>query len=211
MPRICSQISISHQGRLTMIDCHVASPLRHAQGHEQGRMAPRNDMIAIWYYNLEPATSPRELRTRETAGKLRTVNHLLAERGLLIQHRLPWYQDASTDRTNACSRDQRVKLIRRQERKGKQDSIYLAFSVNSADVPVFIISPHAYHFPFCNHLIYNAILQRLLAAHEKVPFSILLYPVLVLPRLNSKEFIDGPFEPHYFPGLYIYICGLSLG
>jgi len=26
------------------------SPLRHAQGHEQGRMAPRNDMIAIWYH-----------------------------------------------------------------------------------------------------------------------------------------------------------------
>jgi len=70
----------------------------------------------------------------------------------------------------AATRDQRVKLIRRQEGKGKQESIDLVFSVNSVDFLFFIILSHVYHFPFCNHLIYNAILQRLLARHEIIPF-----------------------------------------
>lgn len=51
--------------------------------------------------------------------------------------------DASTDRTDdivreAAKRERRLKLIRKPERKGKQDSINLAFSVTSADVVVFI-------------------------------------------------------------------------
>ena len=51
--------------------------------------------------------------------------------------------DASTDQTDnivqrIARRDHRIKLIRKQERKGKQDSINLAFSVTSADVVVFI-------------------------------------------------------------------------
>ncbi len=51
--------------------------------------------------------------------------------------------DASTDQTDdivqwIARRDHRIKLIRKQERKGKQDSIHLAFSVTSADVVVFI-------------------------------------------------------------------------
>jgi len=51
--------------------------------------------------------------------------------------------DASTDETDdiakqVATRDQRVRLIRKQERKGKQDSINLTFSVTSADVLVFI-------------------------------------------------------------------------
>jgi len=51
--------------------------------------------------------------------------------------------DASTDKTDnivqrVARRDPRIKLIRKQERKGKQDSINLAFSVTSADVVVFI-------------------------------------------------------------------------
>ncbi len=59
-----------------------------------------------------------------------------------IQH-IYVISDASTDRTDdivqqVATRDQRVKLIRKQERKGKQDSINLAFSVISADVLVFI-------------------------------------------------------------------------
>ena len=50
--------------------------------------------------------------------------------------------DASTDHTDdivrqAAIRDQRVKLIRKQQREGKYDSINLAFSVSSADVLVF--------------------------------------------------------------------------
>jgi len=51
--------------------------------------------------------------------------------------------DASTDQTDdivqqVAARDRRVKLVRKAERKGKQDSINLAFSVTSADVVVFI-------------------------------------------------------------------------
>ncbi len=59
-----------------------------------------------------------------------------------IQH-IYVISDASTDQTDdivqqVATRDQRVKLIRKQERKGKQDSINLAFSGTSADVLVFI-------------------------------------------------------------------------
>jgi cellulose synthase/poly-beta-1,6-N-acetylglucosamine synthase-like glycosyltransferase len=51
--------------------------------------------------------------------------------------------DASTNQMDdvvqrVARRDQRIKLIRKQERKGKQDSINLAFSVTNADVVVFI-------------------------------------------------------------------------
>ena len=51
--------------------------------------------------------------------------------------------DASTDQTDdivrrVARRDPRIKLIRKKERKGKQDSINLAFSVTGADVIVFI-------------------------------------------------------------------------
>ncbi|MFC2068969.1 glycosyltransferase [Chloroflexota bacterium] len=51
--------------------------------------------------------------------------------------------DASTDQTDnivqgIARRDNRVRLVRKQGRKGKQDSINLAFSVISADVVVFI-------------------------------------------------------------------------
>ncbi len=63
-----------------------------------------------------------------------------------IQH-IYVVSDASTDQTDdivqqVATRDQRVKLIRKQERKGKQDSINLAFSVTSADVLVFIDADH---------------------------------------------------------------------
>ncbi len=51
--------------------------------------------------------------------------------------------DASMDQTDdivqqIAARDRRVKLIRKPERKGKQDSINLAFSTTNADVIVFI-------------------------------------------------------------------------
>ena len=59
-----------------------------------------------------------------------------------IQH-IYVVSDASTDQTDeivqqVASRDQRVKLIRKQQRKGKQDSINLAFAVSNANVLVFI-------------------------------------------------------------------------
>ncbi len=51
--------------------------------------------------------------------------------------------DASTDQTDdvvqqVARRDYRIELIRKQERKGKQDSINLALSLTSADIVVFI-------------------------------------------------------------------------
>jgi glycosyltransferase involved in cell wall biosynthesis len=51
--------------------------------------------------------------------------------------------DTSTDQTDGivqqmAARDPRVKLIRKPERKGKNDSINLAFSITNADVIVFI-------------------------------------------------------------------------
>ena len=51
--------------------------------------------------------------------------------------------DASTDQTDAivqqvAARNYKVKLIRKQGRKGKQDSVNLAFSVTIADVLVFL-------------------------------------------------------------------------
>jgi glycosyltransferase involved in cell wall biosynthesis len=51
--------------------------------------------------------------------------------------------DASTDETDDivqrfATRGQRVRLIRKRARKGKQDSINLAFSVTKADIVVFI-------------------------------------------------------------------------
>lgn len=59
-----------------------------------------------------------------------------------IQH-IYVISDASTDKTDdivqqVAIRDQRVSLIRKQERKGKQNSINLAFAATSADVLVFI-------------------------------------------------------------------------
>ncbi len=59
-----------------------------------------------------------------------------------IQH-IYVISDASTDQTDnivqqVATRDQRVRLIRKQERKGKQDSINLAFALTSAEVLVFI-------------------------------------------------------------------------
>ena len=51
--------------------------------------------------------------------------------------------DASTDQTDeivqqVADRDQRVRLIRKQERKGVQDSKNIAFAVTNADILVFI-------------------------------------------------------------------------
>jgi len=70
---------------------------------------------------------------------------------MVTAKRHDWFQiqniyvisDASTDGTDnivqqAVRRDTRIKLIRKQERKGKQDSINLALAVTRADVVVFI-------------------------------------------------------------------------
>lgn len=51
--------------------------------------------------------------------------------------------DASTDKTSYCVKnftvkDQRVKLVEKQYRKGKQDSLNLAFTLTDADIIVFI-------------------------------------------------------------------------
>ena len=51
--------------------------------------------------------------------------------------------DASTDQTHdivqqIAAGDQRVKLFRKKERKGKQDSLNLAFSLTTADVVIFM-------------------------------------------------------------------------
>jgi len=77
------------------------------------------------------------------------IESLLHDVMMTKQH--DWFQiqniyvisDASTDQTDdivqrVTGKDHRIKLIRKQERKGKQDSINLAFSVTSADVVVFI-------------------------------------------------------------------------
>jgi len=77
------------------------------------------------------------------------IEGLLHDVMMARQH--DWFQiqdiyvisDASTDQTDdvvqrVARRDLRIKLIRKQERKGKQDSINLAFSVTSAEVVVFI-------------------------------------------------------------------------
>ena len=77
------------------------------------------------------------------------IEGLLHDVMMARQH--DWFQvqniyvisDASTDQTDdvvqrVARRDLRIKLIRKRERKGKQDSINLAFSVTSADVVVFI-------------------------------------------------------------------------
>jgi len=71
--------------------------------------------------------------------------------GVMMARQNDWFQiqniyvisDASTDQTDdivqqMAARDRRVKLIRKPERKGKQDSINLAFSITNADVIVFI-------------------------------------------------------------------------
>ena len=70
---------------------------------------------------------------------------------VVIARQDDWFQiqniyvisDASTDETDdiaqqMAARDRRVKLIRKSERTGKQDSINLAFSITNADVIVFI-------------------------------------------------------------------------
>ena len=70
---------------------------------------------------------------------------------VMMARKHDWFQiqniyvisDASMDQTDnivqrIARRDHRIKLIRKQERKGKQDSINLAFSVTSADVILFI-------------------------------------------------------------------------
>ena len=72
-------------------------------------------------------------------------------RDVMMARQHDWFQiqniyvilDASTDQTDnivqrVARRDPRIKLIRKQGRKGKQDSINLAFSVTSADVVLFI-------------------------------------------------------------------------
>ncbi len=70
---------------------------------------------------------------------------------VMMARQYDWFQiqniyvisDASTDQTDnivqrVARREPRIKLVRKQERKGKQDSINLAFSLTSADVVVFI-------------------------------------------------------------------------
>jgi len=77
------------------------------------------------------------------------IEGLLHDVMMARQH--DWFQiqniyvisDASMDQTDnivqrVAKRDHRIKLIRKQGRKGKQDSINLAFLVTSADVVVFI-------------------------------------------------------------------------
>jgi len=77
------------------------------------------------------------------------IEGLLHDVMMARQH--DWFQiqniyvilDAPTDQTDEvvqriARRDLRIKLIRKQDRKGKQDSINLAFSVTSADIVVFI-------------------------------------------------------------------------
>ena len=72
-------------------------------------------------------------------------------RDVIMAKQHDWFQiqniyvisDASTDQTDnvvqrIASRDPRIKLIRKHERTGKQDSINLAFSVTSADIVLFI-------------------------------------------------------------------------
>jgi len=72
-------------------------------------------------------------------------------RDVMMARQHDWFQiqniyvisDASTDQTDniaqrVARRDPRIKLIRKQGRKGKQDSINLAFSVTNADVVLFI-------------------------------------------------------------------------
>ncbi len=70
---------------------------------------------------------------------------------VMMARRHDWFQiqniyvisDASNDQTDdivrrVSERDHRIKLIRKQERKGKNDSINLAFSLSSSDVVLFI-------------------------------------------------------------------------
>jgi len=72
-------------------------------------------------------------------------------RDVMMARQHDWFQiqniyvisDASTDQTDdvvqrVTNRDPRIKLIRKKERKGKQDSINLAFKVINTDVVVFI-------------------------------------------------------------------------
>ena len=77
------------------------------------------------------------------------IEHILHD--VIRSARHNWFQigniyvisDASTDRTDeivkqAAEGDSRIRLIRKQERKGKQDTINLAFSIINADVAVLI-------------------------------------------------------------------------
>ena len=70
---------------------------------------------------------------------------------VMIAKSRDWFQiqniyvisDASTDQTHdivqrLARRDVRIKLIKKSERKGKYDSVNLAFSISSADVVLFI-------------------------------------------------------------------------
>jgi len=70
---------------------------------------------------------------------------------VVIARQDEWFQiqniyvisDASSDQTDdivqqMVARDRRIKLVRKAERKGKQDSINLAFSITNADIIVFI-------------------------------------------------------------------------
>jgi len=77
------------------------------------------------------------------------IERLLHDVMMTMQH--DWFQiqniyvisDASTDQTDdivqqIAARDRRVKLITKAERKGKSDSINLAFSITNAELIVFI-------------------------------------------------------------------------
>jgi glycosyltransferase involved in cell wall biosynthesis len=79
----------------------------------------------------------------------RCVEGLLHD--VMMSRKHDWFQiqniyvisEASTDQTDDivqrnARRDHRIKLIRKPERKGKYDSINLAFSITSADVVLFI-------------------------------------------------------------------------
>jgi len=77
------------------------------------------------------------------------IENVLHDVNMAKQH--DWFQiqkiyvisDASTDRTNdivqrVARRDHRIELIKKRERKGKQDSINLVLSLTSADIVLFI-------------------------------------------------------------------------
>jgi len=74
--------------------------------------------------------------------------------------------------------------------------------------------PLLHHFFFRasahDHLVEEAVLQRLLACEKEIPVSIALDPLEALSRMLGQDIVQLLTEPQDFPGLNVDVTRLSL-
>jgi glycosyltransferase involved in cell wall biosynthesis len=120
----------------TDVETHIESTTNGAILSDKNKEKPREGVIAV------DVVIPAFNEGSCIEGVLHDV--VVAKQDIWFQiQNIYVISDASTDQTDdivqqVVARDRRLKLVRKPERKGKQDSINLAFSATNADVVLFI-------------------------------------------------------------------------